>query len=103
MTVQTKLSGVCAAIVSVSEFKELPSHRWMVEVLAEMIEYSEKHELQEVTNSLVGAIEKISPLLITPRTAQIVAIQDYEPLPGQSSANVVDFNGLALRSCDRLR
>lgn len=42
------------------------SHRWIVNVLAEMIEYAEAHELDEVSHHLISAIEKISPVLIHP-------------------------------------
>ncbi len=56
------------------------SHRWIVNVLAQMIEYSEAHELPEVSRQLISAIEKISPVLIHP--TQGAAKADPKDGPG---------------------
>lgn len=98
MAVHTKHSDLCRAMVRLSEIKELPSHRWMVDVLAEMIEYSEAHELQEVTNSLVAAIEIVSPLLISPRTAQAPSRDNVLHLSKKTLVNVGNMNSLSRRA-----
>lgn len=39
------------------------SHRWIVHLLAEMIHYSEAHELDDIVGPLTDAIEQIAPSL----------------------------------------
>ncbi len=63
MTTLTKFLDVRAAMARLTESKDAESHRWIVHVLAEMIEYSEAYGLEDVAGPLIVAIEKISPSL----------------------------------------
>ncbi|MEX1662146.1 hypothetical protein AB4874_10865 [Thioclava sp. 15-R06ZXC-3] len=91
MTIYIQFENDCASVVDLNVVKDREAHRWIIHSLAEIIEYSEAHELHEVAKPLITAIEEISPFLagMTLREG-LVSSDDGRHNPKESS-KVVSF------------
>ena len=91
MIIHAKFPDTCANTKGLVSSKDVETHRWIVHILAEMIEYSEKNKLHDVADSLITAIEKISPSLIgVKNTCEPLLIGD-RACSEQGVENVIRF------------
>lgn len=91
MKIYTEYSGDCAPAASDAPSNHVQSHKWIVLLLADMVDYSETHNLHEVSASLIAAIEKISPELVGAGIAGAPVCSDGKAENKQDFGNVINF------------
>jgi hypothetical protein len=67
------------------------SHRWIVHLLAEMVHYSEEHQLEDIIGPLTDAIEKIAPSLARVDQAPAGPNDNSQDQIGMQVSNILDF------------